>query len=159
MAKTIKKTPKIGDIDPTVVSEIFTRRVAVLAMGGMSARKIADDMGLAHTAIEAIQKREDYKKHIKHVGEQELGVAVLRMKWELSGMSSTAVKVYQKVMQDYLDGKTGARDAVTVAQSITRAIGADKDEGKVQDTQLTIVLPGGKDVITFDAQTGDETDG
>jgi hypothetical protein len=153
-----KKTAKAADLDPTVVSEIFTRRIAVLAMGGMTARKIADEVGLSAPAIEAIQKGETYKGYLKHVGEQDMNIEVMRMKFRLANMADKAAKVYEKVMEDYLSGKSGARDAVTVAQSISRAIGADKDEGKVQDTQLTIVLPGGKDVITFDAETGNETD-
>lgn len=152
-----KKTPPLSHIDTTVVSEVFTRRVAVLAMGGMSSRKIAEEMGLSKDAIEEIQAGETYKSYLKHVGEQDMNVEVIRMKHRLASMADKAAKVYEKVMQDYLDGKSGARDAVTVAQSVTRAIGADKDEGKVQDTTITIVLPGGKEVITFDAETGNET--
>lgn len=152
-----KKTPKITDLDPTVVSEVFTRRIAVLAISGMSSKKIADEMGLAVPAIEAIQKREDYKGYLKNVGEQDLNVEVMRMKHRLANMADKAAKVYEKVMDDYLTGKTNARDAVTVAQSVSRAIGADKDEGVKADTSITVILPGGKDVVTFDAETGDET--
>lgn len=155
MAK--KPTPKATDLDPTVVSEIFTRRVAVLAMGGMTSRKIANEMGLSQDAIEKIQQREDYKGILKNIGEKDLNFEVAKTKQKLTQLADQSIKVYQKVMQDYLDGKTGARDAVTVAQSVNRAIGADREENKPQDSQLTIVLPGGKEIVTFDAETGNET--
>lgn len=157
MTKKTKNAPHINQVDPTVVSEIFTRRVAVLAMGGMTSKKIAEEMGLSKDAIEGIQKGDIYKSYLKHVGEQDMNVEVMRMKHRLSGMAEKAAKVYDKVMDDYLEGKSNARDAVTVAQSISRAIGADKDESVKQDANLTIILPGGKETITFDAETGDET--
>lgn len=154
---TKKPTPNITQVDPTVVSEVFTRRVAVLAMGGMSSKKIADEMGLSKDAIEKIQQGEVYKGYLKHVGEQDMNVEVIRMKHRLSTMAEKAAKVYEKVMEDYLTGKSGARDAVTVAQSITRAIGADKGEEKQQDASITVILPGGKDVVTVKADVDEST--
>jgi hypothetical protein len=146
-----KKTP-LAQLDPTVVSEVFTRQVAILAMGGKSSRKIAEELGQTPATIEAIQKRDDYKALLKGIGERDLNFEVMKMKMALSGMATKAVKVYEKVMDDYLAGKSGARDAVTVAQSVTRAMGADKDEGRQQDATITVVLPGGKDVVTFEAE-------
>lgn len=145
------KKPRLDDLDPTAVSEVFTRRVAVMAIGGASSKKIADEMGLTVPAIEAIQSREDYKSYLKNVGEQDLNVEVMRMKHRLAIMADKAAKVYEKVMDDYLSGKTGAKDAVTVAQSVSRSIGADKGEVAQSDTTLTVILPGGKDIITVKA--------
>lgn len=148
--RTVK--PQFKDLDPTAVSEVFTRQVAILAMGGGSVKKIAEQLGQTPATIEAIQKLDSYKEILKGVGERDLNFEVMKMKMALSGMATKAVKVYEKVMDDYLAGKSGARDAVTVAQSVTRAMGADKDEGRQQDATITVVLPGGKDVVTFEAE-------
>lgn len=140
---TRKKTPKIEALDPTVVSEVFTRRVAVLASTSMTSQQIATELGMSKADIESIQKGELYKSYVTKMGEQELIFALAGLKTKLARLGEQATKVYAKVLNDYLEGKGGARDAVTVAQSITRALGADKSSDRPNDGSLTVILPSG----------------
>lgn len=137
------KSLNLKSLDPTVVSEVFTRRVAVLAMSGMSAAQIAEDTGLAPTAIKSIQETDIYKKYVTRAGEQEMQVALMRAKARLAAQVDTAGEVYEKVMRDYLDGKSGARDAVVVAQSVHRAVGVDNDNAVQGDQTLIVNMPNG----------------
>jgi hypothetical protein len=121
-------------------------------MSGQSAKQIGTELGLAEGAIEAIQKGEDYKKLVNRIGEQELTFAVASMKTRLARMGDKAAKVYEKVMDDYLDSGKNARDAISAAQSISRAMGVDKSDDKPQDATLTVVLPTGAEVLTIPAE-------
>jgi len=157
-----RKPPAKGlkNLDVTVVSEVFTRRVAVLAISGHTSAEISSEMGLSAVAIKDIQAGALYKKYVSRIGEQEMLFAVSRFKTRLAEMGEDATKVYAKVMRDYLRGQGSARDAVTVSQSISRSLGVDKGNDTPHDTKLTIVLPGGSEIITFPGekvQNDDET--
>ena len=148
----MSKKKQITQFDPTIVSEVFIRRVAVLAMAGQSSKKIGEELGLAENAILSIQKGEEYKKLVSRIGEQELTFAVAGMKTKLARMGDKAAKVYEKIMDDYLEGGKNARDAISAAQSVSRALGVDRSEDKPQDATLTVVLPTGAEVLTIPAE-------
>jgi len=148
----VSKKKQITQFDPTIVSEVFIRRVAVLAMAGQSSKKIGEELGLAENAILSIQKGEEYKKLVSRIGEQELTFAVAGMKTKLARMGDKAAKVYEKIMDDYLEGGKNARDAISAAQSVSRALGVDRSEDKPQDATLTVVLPTGAEVLTIPAE-------
>lgn len=147
-----KRKPHIQELDPTVVSEVFMRRVAILAMGGSTKSAIAKELGLAVSAIESIQQLEGYKKYLKRVAEDEANFALIGEKTRLQQQLSKAGKVYEKLMDDYLIEGKGAREAATIAQAVHRSAGLDKTEQQMQDTKITIKLPDGADVVTFDAE-------
>lgn len=153
-----KKKPTINQLDPTVVSEVFVRRVAVLSISGSTAKQIGEQYGFSEAAIKALQERDDYKELVQKAGEQEMTFSLAKLKTRLMRMGDKAAKVYEKVMDDYLEGRGGARDAVNVAQSITRALGADKGENQQTDATLTVVLPGGSEIVTIPTEkVKDET--
>ncbi len=148
----MSKKTKLTDLDPTVVSEVFTRRVAILAVSGKTAKQIGDELGFSAQQITHIQRGDQYKKLVAHMGEQELAFAASRGKTQMAGMVDDAMSVMRKVMKDYLGGKGSARDAVTVAQTVNRGVGIEKSEDKQNDTQLTVILPGGAEPVTYEVK-------
>lgn len=149
----MSKKPSSKDLDPTVVSEVFTRRVAVLAMSGKSSAQIAEDMGVSVALVKTIQRAEPYKKLVERIGEQEMMFAVSRGKTRLAGMVDTAADVVHKVMRDYLDGKTNsARDAIVAAQTVNRSVGVDKMDDKPGDASITVNFGGIVEPMTIEAE-------
>lgn len=146
------KKPKLTDLDPTVVSEVFTRRVAVLAITGKTSAEIGKELGFSAQQIALIQRGDGYKKLVERMGEQEMVFAVSRGKTRLAGMVDDAADVIRKVMKDYLNDKGSARDAIVAAQTVNRSIGVDKEDGRTNDTNLTVILPGGTEPVTFKAE-------
>lgn len=150
------KKPKLTDLDPTVVSEVFTRRVAVLAMTGRTSAQIGEELGFTAKQIAQIQSGETYKKYVAKTGEQEMVFATSRGKTQLAGMIDDATKVMRRAMKDFIEEGKGGRDAIVAAQTVIRATGLDRQEDKTNDTNLTVILPGGSEPVTFKAEIVDE---
>lgn len=148
----MSRKPKLTDLDPTVVSEVFTRRVAILAIAGKTSAEIGKDMGLTSAQIGAIQRGDGYKKLVERMGEQEMLFAVSQGKTRMAGMVNDAADVIRKVMKDYLNDKGSARDAIVAAQTVNRSVGVDKEGDKQNDTNITIQFPAGIEPMTFEAE-------
>lgn len=143
----------LTNLDKTVVDAVITKRIAALSLSGATTPEIMKELNLTRHAVEKVKNSPSFKELITEVGEKEFALVTQKAKSRIIKMSETALKVYEKVMQDYIEGEGNAREAVTVAQSVTRAIGIDKEGDKAQDANITIVMPSGvEQPITIEAE-------
>lgn len=137
-----RKHRKITDVNPTVVDEVILRQVVAASLTGASDAEIGRTTGLSRHTLRAMQQSDKFKDLVRETGEEQLAAVVGTLKQRITKMGEKAAKVYEKVMDDYLEGKGGARDAVVVAQSVTRSLGVDKGDDKPSDSNINIIFPG-----------------
>jgi hypothetical protein len=137
-----KKLIKASDLHHLPHKEVLVRQVIAACLSDVPKAQQQKDFGLTRGALEAIIDSDQFKSIMEQVGKESLAVEVAQMKDRLSRMGLKASKVYEKVMDDYLDRDKGARDAVVVAQSVHRSLGVDQDDNKQQDANINIILPG-----------------
>lgn len=154
----MSKKPKYTDLDPTIVSEVFTRRIAVLAMAGASKKAIAKELGQTEHTIKQIQESPAYKQFVTLAGEQEFNYATRTGRLELARQVQLATKVTEKAMKDYLDGTGGGREGLEAAKTVFRANAIDQTENQQQQAKLTVVLPTGAEAVTFETEKVDSDD-
>jgi hypothetical protein len=148
----LAKKQDIRYIDPTVIDEVLTRRVAVLAINSASVPDIMKQLALSRQAVEMIQASPKYKEVVAKAGQEETEKALTKAKLDLTRLSSKAVKVIDKAMQDYLDGNGSAREAVGATQLVLKAAGIHETEEKAADANITIIMPSGVETVTYEAQ-------
>lgn len=145
-------------VEPTVLDEVITRRVAVLAMSGGTVPTIMKQLALSRAAVEGILASPKYKEVVTLAGEEETTKALTKAKLDMSKLSAKAVKVVDKAMDDYLTGAGNAREAIGAAQMVLKAAGIHETEEKAQDSVINIVLPTGiEQQITYEVKP-DATD-
>lgn len=140
-------------VEPTVLDEVITRRVAVLTMSGGTVPTIMKQLALSRAAVEGILASPKYKEVVTLAGEEETAKALTKAKLDMSKLSAKAVKVVEKAMESYLTGDGSAREAIGAAQMVLKAAGIHETEEKQQDATINIIMPTGvEQVVTYEAQ-------
>lgn len=138
--------PKLVDkryLNPTVIDEVITRRVAALSAAGGTVPHIMKSLKISRDFIEEIQNSAKFKEIVLDIGEQETGVAIAKGKKELQKSVSLAVKVIQKAMGGALDGSVSMREGLLASQIVLKSAGLSEEGDKQNDTSITVVLPSG----------------
>ncbi len=152
------KNKDIRYIDQTVIDEVLTRRVAVLAINSASVPDIMKQLALSRQAVEMIQASPKYKEVVTQCGEEETGKALAKAKLDLTRLSSKAVKVVERAMDAALDGTGSMREGLGGAQLVLKAAGIHETEEKQSDSNITIIMPTGTEPVTYEVSK-EETDG
>lgn len=146
------KNKDIRYVDKTVIDEVLTRRVAVLAINSASVPDIMKQLALSRQAVEMIQASPKYKEVVVQAGEEETTKALAKAKLDLTRLSSKAVKVVEKAMDSALDGTGSMREGLGGAQLVLKAAGIHENEEKSQDSNITIIMPSGiEQAVTYEA--------
>lgn len=130
-------------LNPIVIDEVLTRRVAALAVAGGTVPSIMKQLKLSRDFIEEIQNSAKFKEIVTQIGEEETTAAITKGKRELQKSVTTAVKVIHKAMEGALDGTTNMREGLQAAQLVLKAAGLHEEGEKANDTSITVVLPSG----------------
>lgn len=146
------KNKDIRYVDPTVIDEVLTRRVAVLAINSASVPDIMKQLALSRQAVEMIQSSPKYKEVVTKAGEEETAKALAKAKLDLTRLSSKAVKVVEKAMDSALDGTGSMREGLGGAQLVLKAAGIHETEEKANDATINIIMPSGVETVTYEAQ-------
>lgn len=147
------KNKDIRYIDKTVIDEVLTRRVAVLAINSASVPDIMKQLALSRQAVEMIQASPKYKEVVAQAGEEETAKALAKAKLDLTRLSSKAVKVVEKAMDAALDGTGSMREGLGGAQLVLKAAGIHETEDKPQDSNITIIMPSGvEQAVTYEVK-------
>lgn len=152
------KNKDIRYIDQTVIDEVLTRRVAVLAINSASVPDIMKQLALSRQAVEMIQASPKYKEVVTQCGEEETAKALAKAKLDLTRLSSKAVKVVEKAMDSALDGTGSMREGLGGAQLVLKAAGIHETEEKVNDTQIVIKMPEGVSPVTYEVKDATDSD-
>ncbi len=146
------KNKDIRYIDQTVIDEVLTRRVAVLAINSASVPDIMKQLALSRQAVEMIQASPKYKEVVQQAGEEETTKALAKAKLDLTRLSSKAVKVVEKAMDDAISGAGSMREGLGGAQLVLKAAGIHETEEKTQDSNITIIIPTGTEPVTYEVK-------
>jgi len=147
----LAKNKDIRYIDPTVIDEVLTRRVAALAINCASVPAIMKQLGLSRDVVDDIQASAKYKEVVTKAGEDETNRALAKAKLDLTRLSGKAVKVVEKAMDDALSGKGSMREGIGGAQLVLKAAGIHENEEKAQDSNITIIMPQGvEQAVTYE---------
>ena len=155
------KNKDIRYVDKTVIDEVLTRRVAVLAINSASVPDIMKQLALSRQAVEMIQASPKYKEVVAQAGEEETAKALAKAKLDLTRLSSKAVKVVEKAMDSALDGTGSMREGLGGAQLVLKAAGIHETEEKAQDATINIIMPSGvEQTVTYEVpkESQDSTD-
>jgi len=155
----LAKNKDIRYIDPIVIDEVLTRRVAVLAINSASVPDIMKQLALSRQAVEMIQASPKYKEVVVKAGEEETSKALAKAKLDLTRLSSKAVKVVEKAMDNALDGTGSMREGLGGAQLVLKAAGIHETEEKASDSVINIVLPTGVEQQVTYAVEKEESEG
>lgn len=148
------KNKDIRYIDPVVMDEVITRRVAVLAINSASVPDIMKQLALSRQAVEMIQASPKFKEVVTQAGEEETNKALAKAKLDLTRLSSKAVKVVERAMDMALDGTGTMREGLGGAQLVLKAAGIHETEEKAQDSTINIILPSGiEQTATYEVKT------
>jgi hypothetical protein len=154
----LAKNKDIRYVDQTVIDEVLTRRVAVLAINSASVPDIMKQLALSRQAVEGIMASPKFKEVVTRAGEEETQKALAKAKLDLTRLSSKAVRVVEKAMQDALDGKGSMREGLGGAQLVLKAAGIHETEEKASDSTINIIMPSGVEQMTYEVQK-EETEG
>lgn len=147
------KTKDLRSMDETVVNEALTRQIATVALGGASSTEIGKQLGISPVAVRKIQSSDRYKDIVAEAAEAELGPALAKAKAQLARLSTKAVKVIEGTLDKYIEEGTGGRDALAAATVVLKSVGLHEEQDKQQDTQITVVLPGGAEPVTYEVKS------
>lgn len=137
-------------LNPVVIDEVLTRRVAALSCAGGTVPSIMKALKLSRDFIEEIQNSAKFKEVVTQIGEEETALAIAKGKRELQKGVSTAVKVIQKAMEGALDGTISMREGLQASQLVLKAAGLHEEGEKSNDTVINIKLPDGVAPTTFE---------
>lgn len=147
------KNKDIRYVDQTVIDEVLTRRVAVLAINSASVPDIMKQLALSRQAVDMIQASPKYKEVVTQAGQEETDKALAKAKLDMTRLSSKAVKVVEKAMESYLTGDGSAREAIGAAQMVLKASGIHETEEKAQDATINIIMPTGvEQTVTYETK-------
>lgn len=147
------KNKDIRYVDQTVIDEVLTRRVAVLAINSASVPDIMKQLALSRQAVEMIQASPKYKEVVAQAGEEETAKVLTKAKLDLTRLSAKAVKVVEKAMDDAISGTGSMREGLGAAQLALKAAGIHESEEKTQDSNITIVMPSGvESPVTYEVK-------
>lgn len=146
------KNKDIRYVDQTVIDEVLTRRVAVLAINSASVPDIMKQLALSRQAVEMIQNSQKYKEVVIKAGEEETTKALTKAKLDLTRLSSKAVKVVEKAMDAALDGTGTMREGLGGAQLVLKAAGIHETEEIKSDGVINIILPTGAEQVTYEVK-------
>jgi hypothetical protein len=150
---SLTKNKDIRYIDKTVIDEVLTRRVAVLAINSASVPDIMKQLALSRQAVEMIQASPKYKEVVQQAGEEETAKALTKAKLDLTRLSAKAVKVVEKAMDSALDGTGSMREGLGAAQLALKAAGIHENEEKQSDGVINIILPTGVEkTVTYEVK-------
>jgi hypothetical protein len=153
--------PKMTDkryLNPVVIDEVLTRRVAALAVAGGTVPSIMRELKLSRDFIEEIQNSTKFKEIVTEIGEEETGAVIAKGKAELQKSVRTAVKVIQKAMEGALDGTVSMREGLQASQIVLKAAGLQEEGEKSQETQIVVQLPRGIEPITYEVNSATDPD-
>ncbi len=137
------KKNDIRFIDKTVIDEVLTKRIAVLAMKYTTPTYIAKKLGISKDAVESIMETDKYKNVVAKAGDEEVSQALAKAKKDMSRLTPKAVKVIEKALDDAVTGAGSMREGLGGAQLVLKAAGIHETEEKAQDATINIVLPSG----------------
>lgn len=152
------KNKDIRYVDQTVIDEVLTRRVAVLAINSASVPDIMKQLALSRQAVEMIQASPKYKEVVVLAGEEETSKALAKAKLDLTRLSAKAVKVVERAMDAALDGTGTMREGLGAAQLALKAAGIHESEEKTADGVINIIMPTGTEPVTYEVKK-DEQEG
>lgn len=127
-----------GKANKDVIDEVLTRQVAAASLDGSSAMQISKNLKISYSLVRDIVASAKFKEVLEKAGEQELAPALARAKGQMARLVSKAVKAIERALDE---GEHS--DALKAASMVFRAVGLDEQEKKDQDTNITVVLPGG----------------
>lgn len=137
-------------IDPLVIDEVLTRRVAALACNLRTVPSIMRTLGLSRAFVEEIQASPKYKEIIEQIGDDETKAVIAKSKRELQKSADLAVKLVRKAIEGAMDGKVNMREGLQASQLVLKAAGLHEEGEKSNDTSITVVLPSGVEPKTFE---------
>jgi hypothetical protein len=143
-------------MDSTVITEALTRQVATVMLTGASVTECAKQLTISPAAVRKIVASDKYKDIIADAAEAELGPALAKARGQLARLSVKAVKVVERNLDQYLEDGKGGREALNAATIVLKAVGLHEEGEKQQDTQITVVLPGGAEPVTYDVTPDDD---
>lgn len=146
------KNKDIRYIDPIVIDEVITRRVAVLAINSTSVPDIMKQLALSRQAVEGIMASPKFKEVVTIAGEEETQKALTKAKLDLTRLSSKAVKVVERAMDSALDGTGSMREGLGGAQLVLKAAGIHETEEVKSDGVINIILPTGTEQMTYEVK-------
>jgi len=145
-------TKNINHMDKTYVEEVLTKQVATFLLSNPSITDCAKQFSITTAAVRRITNSPKYKELVSTKGDEELGPALQQAKAQLARLTTKSVKVLEKAMDVYLETGTGGREAMTSATIQLKAVGLNEEQEKQQDTSITVVLPSGTEIKTYDAE-------
>lgn len=137
-------------IDPLVIDEVLTRRVAALACNLRTVPSIMRTLGLSRAFVEEIQASPKYKEIIEQIGDEETKAIISKSKRELQKSADLAVRLVRKAMEGALDGTVNMREGLQASQLVLKAAGLHEESERSNDTSITVVLPSGVEPKTFE---------
>lgn len=134
-----------------MVSEALTRQVATIMLSGASVADCAKRLAITPNAVRTITASDRYKEIVSTTAEEELAPALAKAKAQLARLSTKAVAAIERALDE-----GSARDALQAATIVLKSVGLHEEEKQVQDTAITVIMPGAETPRTIEVEN--ETD-
>lgn len=115
-----------------VVKQQILERAAVLSLTGAPRTQIAQELGLSDKAAKRLMDSDEFKQVVQTMGDALSVEAKSKLKKGLARLVDKSLRV----LEDNLD--EGELEAVKL---VFRGLGLEQTDGKIQDTQINVILP------------------
>jgi len=126
------KPKKLSDLEKDIIAK---KMVAIMLVDPLTPITVmAEQFGISRHIIGRIKNSEFFQNMLQAQANHELGAVIETGRNGLAKLVSKAIKVVEARLDD---------NDLEAAKTVFRAVGIERMEEKPQDTNITVVLPGG----------------
>lgn len=133
----VKKTLVNFTNTPTeVMNSHIIPNVVAMVVAGCSVHEIARDQNMNRTTVRKIMASHRFRELLEKTSESTLKSAVAQARSGMARLVTESLRVIENKLKE---------DSLEAVKIVMKGLGVEKEEGAVQDTNLTVILPGAKE--------------
>ncbi len=116
--------------------DMLCRQVAALVATGATQEAIRQQLNISRAVVSKLVADPSTRQYVSEMGEEVTKAALIRIRQDISRMTGLALKALEANLR---------KNSMEAVKTLLRVAGAlDQENSPTQDTNLTVIMPGGK---------------